>query len=298
MSKDDTCNGNVSRRAMVKFGAMGLIAVWSQRATPAVAAQQATNDAGTSKPMFLAPDDATDAAVHSRAENLFWCDVMMEHAGFFARLMPGAALAAERAQAEAFQRTFQTQYDRAKTATFDRTSYAAFNRSTVELMKPFIEYKLRMQDAQQAGRIRTLVFPLFFDHTVREAQRAAARLERLAGGNTTLDYSEVVDFWTKTISDDSEFIAHLLDPREQDLISSALDSSAMFKGFNQANLARKLPGAVVVIATEDLIDFETTIEDGINTGQIHSILDPTLADHMRRESLKFIDELKRTGNRT
>jgi len=295
MSKDDQHDVNVLRRAMIKIGGMALIAVWGPREVPALAAQHLSV---TGKPMFLAPGDATDVVVHSRAENLFWCDMMMEHADFLATLMPGKALAAERAQAENFQRSFQSQYDRAKAASFDRTNYGALNRSTVELMHPFIEYKLRMLDAQQSGRIRTLLFPLFFEHTAREAQRATARLEALAGGNITFDYPEVVDFWTASMSDDAAFIAHLLDPQEQDLISSALDSSAVFKGFNHANRARKLPGAEVVIATEDLIDFETTIEEGINAGQIKSIIDPTLADHMRRESLKFIDELKRTGSKT
>ena len=165
-------------------------------------------------------------------------------------------------------------------------------------MKPFIEYKQRMHDAQAAGRIRTLVFPLFFDHTAREAQRGAARLEKLATGDVSLNFTEVVDFWTTAMSDHAEFIAHYLDPQEQDLIGQALDSSAVFKGFNQGNRSQKSPGGEIVLATEELIDFETAVGEGINTGRIKSILHPTLADHMRRETLKFVDELKRTGTKT
>jgi hypothetical protein len=292
---DDTSNSKLSRRGMMKIGGMALVGVWGQ--LPVLAAQQpSTSQAG--KPIYLAPDNAVDAAVHSRAENLFWCDVMMEHAGFFAMLMPGPELASLRSQAEAFQRTFQGQYDRAKSVALDRTNYAAFNRSTIELIKPFIEYKHRMFDAQSSGKARTLVFPLFFDHTAREAQRASNRLEKLAGGDAGLNYQEVVDFWSAGMSDHSELIAHLLDPVEADLISQALDSSAVFKGFNQANRDRKIPGGEIVLATEELIDLETTLEEGINAGRIKSILHPALADHMRRESLKFVDELKRTGTKT
>jgi len=100
------------------------------------------------------------------------------------------------------------------------------------------------------------------------------------------------------MSEHTQFIAHFLDPEEQDLISEALDSSAVFKGFNQGNRDRKLAGGEIVLACEELIDFETSVEDGTNTGRIRSILPANLADHMRRETLKFVDELKRTGSRT
>src|SRR5205085_2469844 len=139
----------------------------------------------TGKPMFLPPDKSADAAVHTRAENLFWCDVMLEHAAFFAMLMPGPELATQRAQADNFERTFQAQYDRAKTAKLDQTNYAAFNKSTVEMIKPFLEFKERMLEAQTSAKIRTLIFPLFFDHTAREAKRAMSRLDRLSNGDTS-----------------------------------------------------------------------------------------------------------------
>jgi Domain of unknown function (DUF2935) len=288
----------LSRRSMMKLGGTGLIAIWG-RAVPAIAAQQpAPLGPQSTKPIFLAPEDATDAAIHSKVENLFWCDAMMEHASFFTMLMPGAELAAQRTQAETFQRNFQTQYDRAKAASFDRATSAAFNRSTIELIKPFIEYKQRMRDAQSSGKIRTLVFPMFFDHTAREAERAVARLEKLSSGTAVLSFAEVVDFWSAAMSEHTQFIAHFLDPEEQDLISEALDSSAVFKGFNQGNRDRKLAGGEIVLACEELIDFETSVEDGTNAGRIRSILPANLADHMRRETLKFVDELKRTGSRT
>jgi len=298
MFNDDTGNFNISRRAIIKMSGMSLVGVWSRKAISPIAGQQPNGSSGTGKPIFLAPDDATDAAVHSRVENLFWCDVMMEHAGFFTALMPGPDLSRVRAQAEGFQQMFQSQSDLAKSVTFDRSNYARFNRSTVELIKPFIEYKQRIRDAQQGGKIRTLVFSLFFDHAAREAERAAGRLEKLSSGNTTLDFREVVDFWTADMSDHTQFIAHLLDPQEQDLITAALDSSAVFKGFNEGNHDRKLPGGDILLATEDLIDFETMIQDGINTGHVKSILHPAFADHIRRESVKFVDELKRAGTKT
>ena len=100
------------------------------------------------------------------------------------------------------------------------------------------------------------------------------------------------------MSEHNEFIAHLLDPQEDELIGHALDSSAMFKGFRHVNRERRLPIGEVVLATEEVIDFETVLQEGMNAGRIKSILNPMLVDHMRRETLKFIDELKRSGART
>lgn len=300
MSDDATSNSSVSRRSLMKIGGTALAAVWSHTSVSAasgVATQQPSGPAA-GKALLLAPDDANDVAVHSRVENLFWSDVMMEHAGFFAMLMPGTELAQERANAESFQRSFQAQYDRAKNATIDKTNYAAFNRTTVELIRPFLDFKRRLRDAHVSGRIRTLVFPSFFDHTAREAERAVARLEKLAAGNSSLDFAEVVDFWSAAMSEHNEFIAHLLDPQEDELIGHALDSSAMFKGFRHVNRERRLPIGEVVLATEEIIDFETVLQEGMNAGRIKSILNPMLVDHMRRETLKFIDELKRSGART
>ena len=133
-----------------------------------------------------------------------------------------------------------------------------------------------------------------FDHTAREAEHAVRRLDTLTAGDTKMKFSEVVDTWSVALSDDSEFIAHYLDPQEQDLISQALDSSAVFKGFNQGNKEREVPAGEILLAVEDFIEFETNIEDGVNAGRIKGIIQPAYADHVRRETLKFVDELKRT----
>ena len=46
-------------------------------------------------------------------------------------------------------------------------------------------------------------------------------------------------------------------------------------------------------AAETILDFKTKAARGIEAGRIKSIIDPRLADHVRREALKFVDELKR-----
>jgi hypothetical protein len=46
---------------------------------------------------------------------------------------------------------------------------------------------------------------------------------------------------------------------------------------------------------DDIIDFKTAAEKGIQTGKIRSIIHPALADHVRREALKAADELRRAA---
>ena len=82
---------------------------------------------------------------------------------------------------------------------------------------------------------------------------------------------------------------------EDELISTALDSAAEFKGFQQNLNAKDFHGVDVLVAAEELIDFEAATETGVQLGTIRSIIPPILADHVRREGLKFVDELKRAG---
>jgi hypothetical protein len=250
------------------------------------------------KPLFLPPPDSTDPAVHSLAENLFWTDILAEHASLLALLMPEPELAARRSKAEQFQRNFAAQFDRARAVILDHANFAALNQSTVELIKPLIEFERSLLQEQTSGTIHTLIWPTFYEHTIGEAEHAIARLEKLAAGTVALNAKEVIAFWSGMMSDHCEFIAHLLDPKEGDLISTALDSAAQFKGFQQNVDAKEFRGVDVLIAADELLEFESAIESGVQTGTIRSIIPLLLADHVRRETLKFIDELKRVGFRT
>jgi hypothetical protein len=52
----------------------------------------------------------------------------------------------------------------------------------------------------------------------------------------------------------------------------------------------------VLSAAEEILDFKTKAARDIEAARIRSIIDPRLADHVRREAVKFVDELRRTGN--
>ena len=237
------------------------------------------------KPTYVAR--ASDPFDYSLADTLFWSDIMMEHAMFFTQLMPGRELDAPRKQAEEFVRLFARQLEQARGLRPD--NFVAFNRSTITLAKRIGEYKHTMREAQATGKMRSLVWPLLFEHTAREADRFAARLELYNRRQIELDRAEVVDFWSKTMGEHSGFIAHMLDPDERLLIDQAtkLERSFRDKGF------RKVGGDVVMRAANEVLAFKTVGEKGIYAGKIKSIISPRLASHVRREAVRFIDELKR-----
>ena len=245
------------------------------------------------KPVFVAEGGSVDPVSFSLADSLFWTDIMMEHAQFFVMLMPGQELATHRAEAERFQATFGRQFDRVRTATVDRSNYVALNRSTVELVKPFADWKHRLGEAQAKGKIRSLVWPDFFEHTALEAERFVRRLETFSRGNAELDRGEVVDFWSKIMEDHSEFIAHLLDPQEKTLIAAARKSADLFSTLRREHKGNPDAKAKALVEGQAIVAFKTTATKGIEEGHIKSIIHPSLADHVRREAVKFVDELKR-----
>ena len=251
-----------------------------------------TAKGGGMKPVYLPEAGSTDPVAYSLAENLFWTDILAEHGNFFAMLMPGPELAKERGQAETFQRRFANQFEKVRTASIDRTNLAAFNRTTSEIVKPFVDFKNDMFKAQRSGRLKSLVWPTFFDHTAREAERFSKRLEQLSRGTVDVDKSDAIDFWTQIMGEHADFIVHLLDPEEAALIAKATQTSTTFHELRDKPSTR---AEAVEKAVDDVIDFKTAAVQGIQAGQIKSIIHPTLADHVRREAVKCADDLKRSA---
>ena len=242
------------------------------------------------KPVSLPAAGSTDPVEHSVSETLFWTDQLMEHATFFVMLMPGRELIDVRGKAKEFQASFAARYEATRTAKLDSTNYKAFNHDTVEMVKPFLNFKAHLGAEQTSGRLRSLVWPSFFEHTLREATRFSQRLQQFSTGNVAIERSESSSFWTGIMGEHAGFVAHLLDPEERDLIIKAMETSNNFQHLHDQRPADK---EIVMQAVDDIIDFKVAAEKGIELGQIKSIIHPTLADHIRREALKAADELRR-----
>ena len=264
------------------------------------------------KVVVVPQGDNPDASHHAWADARFATDIMAEHAEFFALLMPPELALTERQQAVDFSDQFAQMHRRIDAAGPPEPSEVpAFCAEVVEAMKPFIEYKANLGVAQTEGTLRSLVWPLFFDHTRHEAERWTRRLEQLGAGDSEFDRDEVASFWDNIMDEHARFVAHLLDPDEYELIDKAMSASNVFRTLRGGGPLRataalaKEPGTVVdaltdfpetsavLSAAEEILDFKTQTARDVTAGRIKSIIDPRLADHVRREAMKFVDELKR-----
>lgn len=264
------------------------------------------------KPVLLPETEDRDPAKHAWADARFATDIMAEHGLFFALLMPPEVASNERQEALKFAESFANLHTRiADSPPPARTELKSFVRDVVEEMKPFIEYKAILGDAQRSGTLRSLVWPLFFDHTRNEAERWSRRLEQLASGEPDFDRKEVSLFWDNIMDEHARFIAHLLDPDETELIEKATRTSRVFAELGSGGIGGAAaalvaePGTVigaltdhpetsaVLSAAETILEFKTKAARDIEAARIKSIIDPRLADHVRREALKFVDEMRR-----
>jgi hypothetical protein len=242
---------------------------------------------GGTLPTYV-PDAASGAAAHSVAESLFWNEQMKEHATFFTMLMPGDALAEPRAQAKAFEGRFAALVKQAHAVA--PAGVAALSQASIEASREFVSFKKQMQDEQSSGRLQSLVWPTFFEHTAREGEYFISRLTALSRGQTDVDREEAAHFWLLIMGEHAGFVGHLLDPREKALVEKALKSQDKLLGLakDHSRSNRRALDAV-----DDILDFKVAAQKGIETGAIKSIIAPALADHVRREALKAGNELRR-----
>jgi hypothetical protein len=253
-------------------------------------------ESATEKAVVVPAGGDQDPGRHAWADARFATDIMAEHALFMAMLIPPGTGETEQARAVNFADGFLTLNQQIGVMPPPaRGELRVFVANVVEPMKPFIEFKARVAEEQRAGRLRSLIWPLFADHIRNEAERWVSRLTQLASGQSELDRTEVVSFWTKIMEEHARFVAQLLDPEEFALIDQAMTLSKTARGL-LANPAPALqqPGLTTITSLgQEVIDFKTAAARGIEAAQIQSIIDPRLADHVRREAVKFADELKR-----
>jgi hypothetical protein len=256
--------------------------------------------------------DDKDPSNHAWADARFATDILSEHGLFFALLMPEELAKEERAEALTFYREFGEMHRQiAADNPPERSGVKTFLGRVREKVMPFIDYKRRLGDAQRSGKLRSLVWPLFFDHTRHEAERWERRFNALAAGDVEFERAEVVTFWTNIMDEHARFVAHLLDPDEYALIEKAFKTAEVFRKLQRDGVAGAVaalsahPATVVgslsqnpemdavMSAAQTMLDFKTQAVRDIESARIKSIIEPRLADHVRREALKFVNELKR-----
>jgi len=169
-----------------------------------------------------------------------------------------------------------------------------------------------MSKAYRKRETAALLAVVLRPHAAR-TERWTWRLQALSKNEPEYDRAEVVDFWANIMDEHARFVAHLLDPDEFELIDKAMSTGRVFAELRSDSPVGTLKATVgepatvvrslvqnpetdaVMSAARTILDFKTDAARDVEAARIKSIIDPRLADHVRREALKFVDELKRVS---
>lgn len=243
-------------------------------------------------PSWKLPEDP-DPELQSRAENRFWCEILRDHAEFFILLMPGSELSGRRREAEQFRTTFHRRLREVLDMPPGQDGWIAFNRDSIMEARKFADWKLRMRVEQASGRMRSLVWPSFFQAAAREAGSFVKRLERLNQRKPAVLRDEVAELWLGDAADHASMIAQFLDPAETRLIEEAREAAKRFRTLQAQPAGKGGAEDPLMAAAGERHLMEAQIQAAVADGRAHSIIHPLMAEHMVREGLRFIEDLKR-----
>ena len=236
-------------------------------------------------------------------EARFWTRILMEHALFIRLGLPAdePELAAE---AEALQEKFQQLLKRLnKTNKLGRELL----EDLIKAVREIIAYKAKvLSEIIQCKKMPGSNYPLLLDHIRREAERFLNLLTLPVPEDplTLLLQQEV--FWLRIMKEHIEFIIHLLDPSERQLLNQAemfrrtfsrllatardLESMAEVAPMN-FNTVVRFTGEVID-NTIQLRNFKgAAFELAELCKLLGTVASPLLLDHVRREADKFLSEL-------
>ncbi|GIM28856.1 hypothetical protein CPJCM30710_15220 [Clostridium polyendosporum] len=236
-------------------------------------------------------------------EARFWSRIMKEHALFIKLGLPAdePKLIAE---AQAFFDLFEVLENRLNHVSRINPELLEDLIKAVRAIIAFKKFLLRkiIECKAQPGSN----YPLLLDHIRREAMHFL-RLLRSPVPEDSLDLllQEEV-FWLRIMKEHIEFIIHLLDPSERELIEDAVQFKKTFSRLLETardleSMAESEPKNfnTVIRFTEDVIDntiklrdFKAAAFELATLCELLSIVStPLLLDHVRREADKFLDEM-------
>lgn len=244
------------------------------------------------RPVYLASMDTTNTYVIALADLIFWTDQLREHAQFMEMLLPIEDYAKRHETAAMFKGEYEMLYMRAVNTPLEEDKIRDLSEMFVPRARALIDFKQQLYNEQTSGKIYSLIWPLFLDHIKREAERYVQRQEMFMSGQAQWDRDEIINFWGRIMAEHAQFVAHLLDPTEVDLINKALEQNDTFRKVMREHALEGNVDPVTALA-EHIIDFKTAALQGVESARIKSIITPDLADHIRREAVFFSEELKR-----
>ena len=169
------------------------------------------------------------------------------------------------------------------------------NCRAMKLLDGLIEFKVRVLNGMLCCELFTVNYPLLIEHIIREAKLYRSYIKDLEI-NKDIDKENIKKielFWDRIMMEHSLFIRGLLDPSENELISTSNDFANEFseliqKADNAMEMTMTGVTSDTLMETIKLRDFKKAGTEGIVDCKIKSIILPLLADHVLREANHYI----------
>lgn len=179
---------------------------------------------------------------------------------------------------------------------------SSINKRALELTACLIRFKSKILSEVLSCKLFTVNYPLLIDHIMREAKlyfTLVKRLQKREEINIEREAYAQEAFWNRIMAEHSKFIRGLLDPTEENLISTANNFGNQFdmltKEAREA-MDKSMPIFEVteysLEATKAIKKFKTKGTEGLIECKIKSIILPLLGDHTLREANHYLRLLK------
>lgn len=169
------------------------------------------------------------------------------------------------------------------------------NARAIKLLNGLIDFKMRILDGMLCCRLFTVNYPLLIEHIIREAKLYRSYIKDLEA-NKDIDKENIRKtelFWDQIMMEHSLFIRGLLDPAENELITTSNKfanefSELLQKADDATEMTMPEVTSDILMETIKLRDFKAAGAKGIVDCKIRSIILPLLADHVLREANHYI----------
>lgn len=182
----------------------------------------------------------------------------------------------------------------------DITQYVCYlNENAITLLDGLINLKERLFRDVLSCRVFTANYPLLIEHILREAKLYRQYVMMLQNGEdiNSQDMKQQELFWNQIMMEHALFIRGLLDPTENDLITTADGFAKDYQRLIEEakNITDETIRSITdktIEETQKYIEFKTAGTQGIKGCEIRSIILPLLADHVLREANHYFRILK------
>ena len=169
------------------------------------------------------------------------------------------------------------------------------NARAIKLLDGLIDFKMRILDGMLCCKLFTVNYPLLIEHIIREGKLYRSYIKDLElNKNINKENIRKTElFWDQIMMEHSLFIRGLLDPSENELISTSNKFANEFceliqKTDDATEITMLSVTSDTLMETIKLRDFKKAGTKGMVDCKIRSIILPLLGDHVLREANHYI----------